>query len=366
MTTVVAPPQAVAVTGASGFIGARLTELLAADNAFPEVRALTRRKVDRKNAIALRVDNETELRSALQGCRSVVHCAFDFHNLPLNVEIARTLARACVANRSRLVQLSSWAVYGPVPDGDLDEGSTIRAGGDAYKDVKIAIEELLLRSAREDGLEVIILQPTIVYGPFGGAWTDSPVRELLTGRVVLPDLGEGICNAVYVDDVCQAAISALGPRAPSGKRFLISGPEPVSWREFFSAYETILGVRSLELAAPKPMASVPDGHGPLSEESQSPPSRARDVLVLTGKRLLARHLDGKSRARLNLALQRMTRRVRGDAARLPTGSKLALYRAKCRVRTDNAARELGYVPQFDLVRGMAATASYLRSTYIRN
>jgi nucleoside-diphosphate-sugar epimerase len=353
--------QTVAVTGASGFIGARLAELLANDHAISDVRILTRRRSGQKNARTVPLEDEAAVRTALQGCKAVVHCAFDFHNLPRNLDIARILARVCAQSGARLVQLSSWVVYGPVPDGDLSEDGAIRAGGDAYKDVKIAIEEMLLRSARDDGLDVVILQPTIVYGPFGSAWTDSPVRELLTGRVILPDMGEGFCNAVYVDDVCQAAISALRPSAPGGKRFLISGPQPVAWRHFIGAYESILGLHSLQLVPP-----VTGGEAGPTEGPPPSPASSRAKAMQSSKRLVARYLSVQSRTRLNMALKRLMRRLHGEVLHQPTGGKLALYRARCRVRTDRAMRELGYNPQFDLARGMAATAPYLRRTYLRN
>ncbi len=75
------------------------------------------------------------------------------------------------------------------------------------------------------------MQPTIVYGPFSRLWTIDPADMLINATVVLPDRGEGICNAVYVDDVVDAMILAAKNPAAVGQRFLVSG-EPITWAQF--------------------------------------------------------------------------------------------------------------------------------------
>lgn len=345
----------VAVTGAGGFIGGRLAVLLAGQPGVAEIRPLVRRRGQLAGAVVLaRLDDPAPVRAALEGCHAVVHCAFDFYDLPANLAAARVLAEAALQAGARLVHLSSAAVHEPLPDGDLHETVAAVPNGNGYRDTKIAIEEELLAFARDRGLDLVILQPTIVYGPAGGAWTDSPVRELLTGEVVLPASGEGLCNAVFVDDVCQAAIAALTAGIPSGERFLISAATPVTWREFLGAYERMLEVRSLRLVAgsPPPPAAVPSIR-------QGTAGRATAVL----KRFVAGRLGAAGRSRLHMLLQRVRRTLRGPRVHVPDGTKRALYAARCHVRIDKARRHLGYDPQFDLARGMAATVGYVRRTY---
>jgi len=345
----------VAVTGASGFIGGRLATLLASQPGMAEVRVLARRRIPGQAAATLaRLDDPAQVRAALQGCHAVVHCAFDNYDLPANLAIAQVLAEAAVLTGVRLVHLSSAVVHEPFPDGALDEGAPAVADGDAYKSTKIAIEQALLSCVRDRGLDLAILQPTIVYGPEGGAWTDSPVRELLTGEVVLPAQGEGLCNAVFVDDVCQAAIAALTADIASGERFLISGAAPVAWREFLGAYERMLGVHSLRLAD----LPVPAVQPVIGGDHASRPSMAGAL-----KRLIATRLGAAGRSRLNLLVQRARRMVRGRRVYLPNSAKYALYAARCHVRIDKARRLLGYEPQFDLARGMEATEAYVRHAY---
>ena len=58
-------------------------------------------------------------------------------------------------------------------------------------------------------LDVIILRPTNVYGPFSGAWTIGPCNKLINGKVVLTEESkQSINNLIYVDDVCNYMIQA--------------------------------------------------------------------------------------------------------------------------------------------------------------
>ena len=69
----------------------------------------------------------------------------------------------------------------------------------------------------------------------------EPLDKLWYGTVILPDCGEGHCNLVYVDDVVSAMILAGLRSAALGQRFLVSGPEPVTWREFYEEMARAIG-----------------------------------------------------------------------------------------------------------------------------
>jgi len=353
----------VAVTGANGFIGRRLVEMLAErqGRGIGELRALVRRSKRAGSlpgttvkVVALRLDDGAALREALEGCDAVVHCAFDFDDMAANLPILRALATACAATGTRLVHISSAAVYEPFPEGELDETTPAKPSGVPYRDAKIALEAEIRDLVRCGGLKAVILQPTAVYGPFGRAWTEAPIRDLLTGKVVLPDHGLGVCNPLYIDDLCQAAIAALDAKVPPGEHFLISGPNAVFWRDFLGAYQAILGVDSLRY---RPYAELAgDGGG----ASGHPTSRLKQAL----RRALGGVFDHEARAKLKTWLQR-AKAGRSDIVHLPSAPQLALYSARCTVRIDKARRLLNYAPVFDLERGMAATVPFIRSRFAR-
>jgi len=89
---------------------------------------------------------------------------------------------------------------------------------------------------------VTVIQPTVVYGPNSGVYGRDILEELRDTRIPLIDGGAGTCNAVYIDDLVSAlCLAATSPGAP-GEAFLVSGPAPVTWKEFYAAFETMLGV----------------------------------------------------------------------------------------------------------------------------
>ncbi len=342
----------VGVTGATGFIGARLVELLAEGDGPIQPRPLMRPRVGRPGMPGgRRIDllDAVAVAEAVEGCAAVVHCAFDFTDLRANIQIARVLGLACATMGVRLVHVSTAAVYEPLPDGELDETGGSAGPGSDYKQIKLAIEAVLIQLSHDNGLDVIILQPTIVYGPAGRAWTDSPARELLTGTVVLPNGGGGLCNAVYVDDVCQAVIAALSADMPSGERILVSGAAPVTWRDFYGAYQAALGLDAVHLEA---------GVGSVAGPSEA--SGRRAAIKRVGTRLVG----ARTLSRLNLAAAYASGLVR-QRRHLAAGPKLALFTARCHIRIDKARTLLGYNPHYDLARGMHVTGPYLRATYGR-
>lgn len=351
----IALPSCVAVTGTGGFIGGRLAQLLACEPGVTDVRAFSRRECRDKHTQVVQLDDEDALREALQGCGALVHSAFDMYDIGSNLRIARTIGLVCAKARVRLVHISTAAIYEPLPAGDLDERYPAQRT-DAYRAIKATIEDDFVRLSQDEGLDVVILQPTIVYGPAGRAWTDSPVRDLLHGSVVLPNEGKGLCNAVFVDDVCQAAIKAISAQVPSGERFLISGPYPEEWRYFFGAYDSMVGGGGLELQ--------PAGN---TEPALPPPAQApviaRDGPISAVKNAIYSRLSARTRSRLNMAFRQLSKSLGRETARVPTGDTLSLYSSQCNIRIDKARRFLGYNPEFDLKKGMANTKSYVQQTY---
>jgi nucleoside-diphosphate-sugar epimerase len=349
-------PPRILITGAGGFIGGRVAELLSHQFNTVEIRKTGRHPNAERQITSLQLDSEADVQTALIGCGAVIHSAFNMYEMSSNLQIADVLGRACAKAGARLVHISTAAVYEPLPDGTLNELFPMQRAN-SYSATKAAIEDLLLGYVTTHGLDLVILQPTIVYGPAGRAWTDSPVRELLFGPVVLPDEGKGLCNAVFVDDLCQAVISAINADIPSGERLLISGPSPVEWREFFQSYANMIGRCSLVLQPKSP--SEGSGH----EEDKK--STANGSLSGKIKSLLIGRLNADARDRLNMIFRRMRAATGKNRIAPPTGATFALYSAHCDIRIDKARSLLDYTPAFDLERGMAITEGYIKGKYFK-
>jgi nucleoside-diphosphate-sugar epimerase len=151
----------------------------------------------------------------------------------------RKLVQACrKGGIKRFVHISSIAVHGadPAPECAHEDTATIgRYPGQEYSNLKAAAELVVQRAIR-DGLATVILRPSIVYGPYGPFVTSivDTAREL--GVLTLLDEGRGICNAVYVDDVCDAIHSAIETEQGLGSAFFVTADRGVTWREFNLAF----------------------------------------------------------------------------------------------------------------------------------
>lgn len=380
--------QSVLVTGGTGFIGGRLIEKLLLEQ-HAHVRILTRSLVRVARLARFPVEimcgdvtDRAIVSKAVQGCDIVFHCAYDFAGTrasqrQVGIEGVRNIGEAVLqAHVPRLVHVSTFSVYAPMPDGDLTESSSWPRSNNAYVLIKREAEQLMLNLHRQQGLPVVVVQPTLVYGPLSTHWTMAPLHHLQTGLVPLVEGGVGYCNAVYIDDVVDAMILAAMQPDILGETFLISAEQPITWKRFYSAFEDILGFHAtIDLAVEELMEAMKKQRRRPSTFSQlfnlaRHPEVFPQVAALPG----VRHLLHVLRAQLSdTQWESLKARVFQDAhsdqgpherssksMHIPDATLLALYRSKTQVRIDKAQQRLGYVPQFDFARGMDLTSHFLR------
>lgn len=293
------------------------------------------------------------LSRAVDGCNVVFHVAYrfggDIERQAINLEGTRVLAEAfCRNGGRRFVHVSSMCAYGDPRDEVLTEDTPLRPSADPYSDTKRQIDLLLLDMHRSCGLPVAIVQPTIVYGPHGTFWTADLLKQIHSMRIALPKAGSGFCNAVYVDDVVSALMLAADRDAALGQMFLISGSAPVTWREFYGAYEQMAHKTALiELSDDELRA----------EDLRRQRSRS---LVRRIPRAVAKRLLPDATRTILRGLSTRTSETR-QPLYLPDGLPAALFAAKTDIRIEKARKLLGYEPAFSLNDGMAPTAEWARS-----
>jgi nucleoside-diphosphate-sugar epimerase len=372
--------QKILVTGATGFIGGRLVEELVGRQGC-RVRALVHNFANAPRIARFPVEmvggdvaDEAAVTRAAQGCDVIVHAAMGTTG---NAQARRratvagteaVLKAARAAKVERVVHLSTISVYGMTPDGDLHEQDRRGRLPDAYSRDKAAAEKLALHYHRKKGLPVAILQPTIVYGPFAQSWTISPLAALRTEQVILPEGGAGLCNAVYVDDVVDAIVRAAHVPEAVGECFLVSAPEPVTWKEFYGAYEEMLGFQSTVSLAKADFARerrqqirhdfVQDFasfflHPKVDRRLKS------SALLRVPYRMAKSVIPRRWRESWKEANKPGAGRQNGQPApkpkRLPDKDRFNWFAARTRVRIDKAKAVLGYAPKFDLQEGMRRT-----------
>ena len=358
----------VAVTGATGFIGGRLVEMLAAEGA--EVTCFVRgtnttTRMHRAGARVTRLDlaDAGAVSAALRSTDVVFHLAYDWNNTEWNFQALNSLIDACLANGTRLVFASSFVVYDLPDSGDVSEATAPTPAGDGYSHVKLQLEGTVLRACEERGLAASVLQPTIVYGPFCNPWTKNPAEQLRFGTVVLPGRGEGLCNAVYVDDVVSAMLLAATRPKAVGQRYLVSGPGPITWGMFYEGMAQAIGAKPPQYW---PVAKIRERAqaGRLKKIAANPQAVIRRVanigpvrkLVKLGLRFAPHGLRQEAQARLFGAGDR-----RPGHVHVPSLGHLQFLEGRTVIRTDKAERELGFKPAFDFKAGMVPTAKYLKS-----
>ncbi|MGA8261596.1 MAG: NAD(P)-dependent oxidoreductase, partial [Arenicellales bacterium] len=234
------------VTGAGGFIGTRLVEMLLAQDA--RVLALAHRpqtcirlvRSDVPVELA-NVCDERRMNEVLAGGGDVLyHCAVGALD---REDVRNTIVRGTMnvlrcaegAGFRRVVVFSSMLALGnPKADGDVKDHDAPNASDFDYANAKREMEAQCKRFAKQSRLEVVILRPTCVFGPFGKDFGSAHLDRQSSGEFFLLEGGRGLANLVYVDNLAEAAILAGTARCESGSTFIINEEEwPCTWAEFF-------------------------------------------------------------------------------------------------------------------------------------
>jgi len=374
------------VTGGTGFIGGRLIEVLTSQYGM-RVRALVRNNNSGAGAYRAAgcgaeffqgdITDEAAMAQAVKGCDYVFHCAFgtsgdakaDRHVI---VDGTSALARAAAANGVRhFVNLSTMVVFGETP-AVVDESFTpAKMWAWPYPNDKLAAEAALLAESARSKLPMTTLRLGTIYGPWGAAFTYYPIECLTTGRVVLVDEGRGVSNAAYIDDVIQAMILAARREGDRPETFIIRGPDRVTWRQFYDAYEAMLGTDSLVCMTPAEIrdyerraqsaairAVLPRALSVLKQDPTFKSLAGRLPLVKSGWKFYRRHINPPSDAVAapKVATAAPDQRPLHVLPEMMRG----YYASTTDYRIDHARDALGYEPVFDLAKGMAMTQAWAR------
>lgn len=235
------------VLGGTGFIGGRFLELYG--DRFEQVLLVVRDEVattpDLKGTGIVRCTVQQLLRNpgVVNPVDAVVHAAFD-HEYRSNEQLLRSawsLYERFAAKH--FIYLSTFSVYDPFTPGVLTEDSVYSRLHDPYTLEKQRMERVLAAMAGAGQKSVTMLQPTVVYG-MGGGWSQHALSGVLSEQLDLPMRGQGICNAVYVNDVATAIMDCiLGGSAKGMRRLLVTGPTPVTWRAFYEGHAEVLSLK---------------------------------------------------------------------------------------------------------------------------
>lgn len=285
------------VTGVTGFIGsAVLRQLIAAGH---DVRALIRPKSDRRNITGLPVEivygdltDRESLDHGMKGCSTLFHVAADYRlwvpeakeMYEINVVGTRNIMHAALdAGIKRVVYTSSVATLGLTQDGspaDEETPASLKDMVGHYKRSKFMAEAEVKRLADEQGLPVVIVNPSTPVGP-------RDIRPTPTGRIIvdaasgrMPAYVDTGLNLVHVDDVAIGHLLAL-EHGKVGDRYIL-GACDMTLKEIFCTIAAITGQTPPSICLPHrlvfPIACVSEAWAHLV-------SRREPRVTLNGVRL---------------------------------------------------------------------------------
>jgi nucleoside-diphosphate-sugar epimerase len=246
----------VAIVGASGFIGTRLTEMLhlgAIATVRPIVRSfanlarLSKFQLDWRIADAL--DAEA-LTLAMAGCDMAVHCVAGDASVIMG-SMAPFYQAARASGVSRIVYLSSASVHGQAPVEGTDETTPLSDRQPlSYNNAKVLAERELLETHAHGNLEAVILRPGIVMGPRSNRWLIGIADDLISGSAYLIEEGAGICNSIYVDNLVHAIHLSLiaDKKEVDGQAFIVGDEEQVTWLDVYRPIAEALAVDVAKIA----------------------------------------------------------------------------------------------------------------------
>lgn len=246
----------VLVTGAAGFLGGHLVDMLLERG--DEVRAMVRPIEDASRLRKLKgvevvsgdlVDRES-LKRAVQGTQRVYNVAAKTGPWGLEKDyeavnvwgVADLITASMDAGVERIVHTSSITVYGHQLKGIITEDHPFHAEDNPYSRTKIVGEKMIADLVKERRAPVVVVRPAWIYGPRDTASFGRFVAMVESGKGFLIGSGKNIVPIVFVRDVAQGLIKAGDASDEAiGKAYTIADDRRVSQAEYLNTIADFLG-----------------------------------------------------------------------------------------------------------------------------
>lgn len=212
----------VVVTGAAGFLGGHVVDMLVERGDEVRAMALPTEDTSRLDALpgveVVRGDltDVESLKRAVQGVERVYNVAaktgpwgLEEVYRAINVQGLANLVHVSLdAGVKRIVHTSSITVYGHHLHGIVTEEHPYHAEDNPYSRTKIAGEKLIANLIKDQQAPIVIVRPAWIYGPRDNASFGRFVALVESGRGFIIGSGKNIVPVVYVRDVAQGLLKA--------------------------------------------------------------------------------------------------------------------------------------------------------------
>ena len=248
------------LTGATGFIG---SNILSSNPS--QFRCVIRNSNTQDFIDSFFIDSftgSTCWSGAFSGVNAVIHLAglahsksyseYDYNSI--KVEATLNLAKqAATSGIKRFVFVSSIGVNGPFTFDQPFRNTDIPNPHNVYAKSKLNAEIGLKQIASDTGMELVIVRPTLVYGP------NAPGNFASLCKLVkiLPFLPFGATlnkrNFISVHNLADLLIICAKQPNAAGHVFLASDPSTISTKEFTNAIAVGLNKKILQIPIPLPL-----------------------------------------------------------------------------------------------------------------
>jgi nucleoside-diphosphate-sugar epimerase len=250
------------LTGATGFIGSHMAELLLSRGWEVVCPARNTSRLRNLAGIAVRVIPLEDLQAEVASNPNfdyVIHLggatrAGDYNgyresNVEFTRELLQTFSQPSVCKTlRRFVLVSSQAASGPCPDDGTHVTETdARRPVSLYGRSKAEAEQVAERF--QETLPITVVRPPTVFGPRDkdvlGVFKSARFR--LAPYIAGPDR---LVSIIYVQDLVEGILAAaISPQAV-GQTYFLANPKPVIWRQFALDVARLMGYRAFPLPVP--------------------------------------------------------------------------------------------------------------------
>jgi len=259
----------VLVTGAAGFLGRALIERLMA-HGYADICCNVRRHTDIPKLQALsdqhshtkleycvgNLKYRDDAARAVEGVELIFHLAAGKKgtaaDLFLDSVVASRNLLDAVADRKpmRIVLVSSFSVYGVAGLGrgaKVNEQTVLEPHPewrDHYSYSKLRQEQLFWKYQQQNGFELVVLRPGVIYGPDGGHLSNRV--GLTIGKWQLHFGGGNLLPLSYVDNCAEAVVVAGRHPSAAGQVYNVHDDDLPTCREYLRAYKKhVTKIRSI-------------------------------------------------------------------------------------------------------------------------
>jgi nucleoside-diphosphate-sugar epimerase len=262
------------VTGATGFLGGRLTEKLRERG--DEVVALDRRTTP--------LSDRNALRKAMQGCDAVFHLAAVYKvGIPRRERAAmveanvhgteNVLDAAWDVHVPRIVHVSTVNVFGNTHGAVVDE-TYERCGEEwlsTYDWTKYRAHQVA-RDRIERGAPVVIALPGAIYGPGDHSELGAQLEQAAAGTLRFKALADVGVNAVHVDDVADGLL-LVHAHGRIGESYVLGGE-----LTRLSQMIDLVSPKPVRLTIPTPLLRAAIPAGPLIGRAMQTGPNLRELI----------------------------------------------------------------------------------------